>query len=172
MEDTTPAITGNGHPPGEEVTLPDATPAVAGLRRDMEALQRERDHYQAKIDRIMPTLKRYEKAITILEGEQLGPGGRPPTKKEPGRWAGKRPDGSKSIGDERLEQLKAAILQWSEDHEADEFRQVDIRSVVDFNSSTTAVGFEKLRQEGFLRFARQSGNNKYFRLTRETLKAT
>ena len=173
MEDPTPAITGNGQP-GEEVRLVEDPPAIAGLRSEMEALQRERDHYQAKIDRIAPSLKRYEKAITILEGGKLGAGGRPAKDSDAPSGPKSKQKKTTGISEERLELLKEAITQWIEDHGADEFRQVDIRGDTSLNltSGLTAIGFERLRQEGFLRFARQSGNNKYFRLTRETLKAT
>lgn len=177
MESTDAPVLGNGQPPGEGANAPELSPAVAGLRSEMEALQRERDHHQRAIDRISPDLRKYEKAIAILEGRTLGAGGRPVGRppKDPnaptGRWANRTPVNTKGIGDEKLERLRAAILQWAEAHEADEFRQVDIRSdtSLDLNSGTMAIGFEKLRQDGFLRLARQSGNNKYFRLTRETL---
>ena len=64
------------------------------------------------------------------------------------------------------------MLEFAEDHE--EFRQVDIRTLPGIDptvakSSMMALAFEALRQEGVIRFARQDGNNKFFRLTRQAM---
>ena len=110
------------------------------------------------------TLRRAERALTVLRGEPLrqptvGPNA--PTKTK-ARGTG--------VGTDRLDQIRTLIQEFVVDH--DEFRQVDIRSmpgVDSWSSSQTATAFDLLRQEGFIRLARQSGNNKYFRLTRQAL---
>ena len=166
MERTAEPVVGNGQPSGESGerdVAPELSPAIAGLRSEMEALDRERAHYQAKLDLIAPTLKKYERAIAILEGSTPGPGRPAKVVKSPVRA---RPAG---IGPERLERTKEAILGYAADHE--EFRQVDIRTITGFTSSNTATAFENLRQEPYnlIRFARQEGINKWYRLTREAL---
>jgi hypothetical protein len=65
-----------------------------------------------------------------------------------------------------------AIQQFCRDHDVDEFRQVDVRGISHpsvAKSSTQANAFNQLRTAGYLRLARQEGNNKYFRLTRKPL---
>jgi hypothetical protein len=69
--------------------------------------------------------------------------------------------------------LREIILRYAEDH--DEFAQVDIRTLPDSpvtHSGGIAHAFEALRQEGFIRFARQDGLRKVYRLTRSAAQAT
>jgi hypothetical protein len=167
MERTAEPIAGNGQPSGGDVDPIELSPAVAGLRSEMEALERERAQLQAALDRVTPELRKREKAIAILEGRPLGAGGRPQGPPKESSVTSALKSGTTGISEERLERLTQAILRWVDEHQADEFRQVDIRQTIDFNSGTTAIGFEKLRQAGVIRLARASGNNKYFRLTRE-----
>jgi hypothetical protein len=118
-------------------------------------------------------LKRYEDTRKRLVGEPLrvnrGPG-RPKkttTSAPTGTYKGSR------VSPEKLEQVKASILRFAEDH--DEFAQVDIRSLPDApltHSGGIAHAFEQLRQEGFIRFARQDGLKKLYRLTRSAVAET
>ncbi|HEY1437400.1 MAG TPA: hypothetical protein VGG82_07845 [Casimicrobiaceae bacterium] len=106
-------------------------------------------------------LARYERALALLEGEPSAPanGSSAPA---PAR---KRAKPSK-LGEERMAKVEAAIHEFAKDH--DEFRQVDIRTVIDVTSGTTAMAFEQLRQAGTIRLARKDGNNKWYRLTEAT----
>jgi hypothetical protein len=166
MESATEPIAGNGQPSGDGMDPFALSPAVAGLRSEMEALEREREQLQRQLDRVTPELRKREKAIAILEGRPLGAGGRPKEPK-PGSMASALKAKTTGISEERLKILTDAIVQWVENNEADEFRQVDIRQHIDLSSGLTAIGFERLRQAGVIRLGRVSGNNKYFRLTRE-----
>ena len=62
-------------------------------------------------------------------------------------------------------------MEFAADHE--EFRQVDFRASglegANITSSISSTVFERLRQENVLRIARQDGNHKFYRLTREAL---
>jgi hypothetical protein len=52
----------------------------------------------------------------------------------------------------------------------EEFRQIDVRSAMGGSagkSSTMSLAFERMRQENIIRFARQEGIQKYFRLWRD-----
>jgi hypothetical protein len=155
MEDT---VTSNGRP-AEEAALPVASesPAIAGLRSEMAVLVKRREELLAAINAITPELKRYEKALAFLTGEIAAP------KK---KAAVQKRDHTR-VSDDRVELIRRAILLYARDHE--EFRQVDLRTATGFTSSVMATSFEKLRQTNVIRFARQDGNNKWYRLTREAV---
>lgn len=161
MNDTTTPTSPNGQGPESSLPVRESTPAVAGLRSEMAVLAAKRDQLEAALNLILPELRKYEKAIAILEGTPLGAGGKPT---KPKASTDKR---GTAVGDERMKQIKQAILTYAEDHE--EFRQVDLRSITGLSSSIMATVFETLRQENVVRFARQQGNNKYFRLTNEQI---
>jgi hypothetical protein len=66
------------------------------------------------------------------------------------------------------ESIKSKTLEIAADKE--EFRQIDVRTALGGaagKSSTMSLAFERMRQENIIRFARQEGIQKYFRLTRE-----
>jgi len=112
---------------------------------------------------ILVELRTYEKALSALLDEPLP---RARTKRPV-----EAPRARTRVGPERLERIREAVLAYAEDHE--EFRQVDIRASVPGDlarSSTMASAFETLRQQNVIRFARQDGVNKYFRLTRTGLR--
>jgi hypothetical protein len=78
------------------------------------------------------------------------------------------------VGEERLDRIREIVLEYAADHE--EFRQVDIRTQPGLEgamvtSSVMTTAFNRLRQENVIRLARQEGNSKWFRLTREALNA-
>lgn len=173
MSDVLTASVQNGSVPD----LPHAAAIVQQLRdliKERQArlaeLDKERARMVAELDeqraRILGEVKVYEQALKPLTGE-----------------ARKRNRKSQApvttrVGPERLEELKEFIRTFSADHE--EFRQVDIRAAmgtwsdgVEVSSGSTASAFETLRQEphNFIRIARVSGNNKFFRLTREALRS-
>ena len=152
------------------------------IAHDLEAeiaksLQRERElelsfaKIKSEHDRAMAEVKAerkaFEQAIHRLRGE--------PLIKHPGRGPGRprkqvtregRPTG---VSDEIVDEIRDAILRFCADH--DEFRQVDIRTMPGSptdSSSKMATAFERLRQDGVIRFARKDGNNKFYRLTSES----
>jgi hypothetical protein len=140
---------------GEDTFVTDLRARVTALNMRAEALRMEYEEASNEA-------KRYEKALNFMTGEArpigrpAGPGGKKGSKENP------------SIGEERLADIKRIILGIAREQE--EFRQVDIRSISTHSSGTLAQGFEKLRQDGWLRLSRADGNNKYFRLTREGLR--
>lgn len=144
------------------------------LRKQIAVRQVRVDELNAELASLMPELKRYQKVLSMLSGERLGPGGRPakdktPKPPTPGARAGSTGFG---IGEERIAHIERAIREYARDH--DEFRQVDIRSMqtgMMAKSSVLSQSFEALRQRNVIRLARASGNNKYYRLTREALNA-
>jgi len=109
---------------------------------------------------IEPELKRYEKALALLKDERPAP--------TPGRKPQRAQGQHTRVGAERLAAIKEVVLRLAA--ESDEFRQIDVRAHLDITSGVTAIAFERLRQEGWLRFARQQGPNKYYRLTTEGLR--
>jgi hypothetical protein len=141
---------------------------VASIEAQASALRARAEILRAELDEIEPHLARYEKSIKVLRGEPLtGTKGQgKPRSRPPGDDADRvRPKASR-LSPERLESIRDAILAYAEDHE--EFRQVDIRGTLEgkeANSSVMALAFETLRQENTIRFARQEGNAKWFRLT-------
>jgi hypothetical protein len=132
-------------------------------RRD--ELAAKRDELQAEIDRLTPDLKRYEKAMLALAGEPVNGAGR----KRTDTPEQAKPKYAKSLSDERLDVVRQAVFAIA--RHSDDFTQVEVRANTGLNSSTTATGFELLRQEGTIRFVRADGLKKIFRLTREGMRA-
>lgn len=163
----------NGHvsDPFEAKLLADLEGAITEKREAVTALEVERAAAVERIDAQLATqraaLKRYEDTRKRLVGEPLRgtykrPGAKP--KGEPVRAIPSR------VSPEKLADIRLAILRYAEDH--DEFAQVDIRSLPDApvsHSGGIAHAFEQLRQEGFIRFARQDGLKKLYRLTRSAV---
>lgn len=169
MSDELSAAAQNGSAP----MLPHAAEIVGQLRTLIE----ERTARLATLDHereaIKAELHAYEAAIKPLTGEQ-------PKRKRGRPKNGEQPVRAKesNFSPERLGAIKAVILEFAADHE--EFRQVDLRSAYGtlpdggkLTSGMTARAFEILRQEphNLLRIARVDGNSKFYRLTREGLKA-
>jgi hypothetical protein len=133
------------------------------LRAEVEQRRNRVDELTTELDVVKPELRRYERVLAQLTGEPSAA----PTKKR-GRPRGTKE--GKGIGDDRLDAIRTAIFHYARDH--DEFAQVDIRAfagdaVTGGGSGIMTLAFERLRQEGTIRFARQEGNRKMFRLTRE-----
>jgi hypothetical protein len=163
QEPTAAADNGTGGA-GAEVDAARAA-AVSALERMVAVHAVERDKLKARLAEIEPEIKSAEKALAALRGEPLGhPQGKRAYNKT-------KSSESKSTGvsDERLALVTDAITSYTAAGH-DEFRQVDIRGVVDVTSGVTALAFEALRQRGAIRLARQDGNNKWYRLTREALR--
>jgi hypothetical protein len=172
-----PNLNGHVSDPFEAKLLADLEGAITEKRDRVNTLAAERERVLAALDgelvEARAALKRYEDTRKRLVGEPLrvnrGPG-RPKkttTSAPTGTYKGSR------VSPEKLEQVKASILRFAEDH--DEFAQVDIRSLPDApltHSGGIAHAFEQLRQEGFIRFARQDGLKKLYRLTRSAVAET
>jgi hypothetical protein len=134
------------------------------LEAEIATLTSRRDELQTELTAIGSDLKTFEQALLRLRGEPL-------IVRTKSSATPKRDKPSKGVSAEQLAALRAAVLRFARDH--DEFRQIDIRTMPDAptnQSSTTALGFEQLRQDGVIRFARKDGNSKYFRLTAEALR--
>ena len=136
---------------------------LAALRKQIAARKVRVDELHAELAGIEPELKRYERALALLSGEA-------PTRKSKQATGGRTRAVASKVSTERLELVRAAVLEFCADH--DEFRQVDIRNAATDpalqKSSVMATAFEQLRQDGVIRFARQEGIQKWYRLTRET----
>jgi hypothetical protein len=169
-----PNLNGHVSDPFEAKLLADLEGAITEKRDRVNTLAAERERVLAALDgelvEARAALKRYEDTRKRLVGEPL----RGPNKPKPGPKP--TPSGTykgSRVSPEKLEAVKASILRFAEDH--DEFAQVDIRSLPDApltHSGGIAHAFEQLRQEGFIRFARQDGLKKLYRLTRSAVAET
>jgi hypothetical protein len=154
-------MTSEGRTPMDEV--------ISNLRIAVAQLESDRDRLRSELAEAENEFKRADRALKSLLGEPLSNAGRKPNgERERVRSV---PSG---IGEERMQELRDTILRFVNEHDAEEFRQVDIRSQPGISpammrSNVMANGFRILREEGFMRLSRQEGNNKWFRLTRETL---
>jgi hypothetical protein len=164
---TSPSPNGHVDEPFEAKLLADLDGAIREKRDRMLALEADRAAIDERLAEQRAALKRYEDTRKRLVGEPLrvnrGPG-RPKKTTSPSAAR------SKPVSAERLEQVRQCILRFAEDH--DEFAQVDIRSMPDApvtHSGNIAHAFEALRQDGFIRFARQDGLKKLYRLTRSAV---
>jgi hypothetical protein len=167
---TSPSPNGHVDEPFEAKLLADLDGAIREKRDRMLALEADRAAIDERLAEQRAALKRYEDTRKRLVGEPL----RGPNKPKPGPKP--TPSGTYTgsrVSPEKLEAVKASILRFAEDH--DEFAQVDIRSLPDApltHSGGIAHAFEQLRQEGFIRFARQDGLKKLYRLTRSAVAET
>jgi len=138
---------------------------IAQLREQHRAQFLALEEHDAKRADLVAQLRSYEKALDALTGERSkGKSGRPPKQ----QGAGIR---GTVIGPDRMGAIETAIRDFAAEH--DEFRQVDIRGMVEgslANSSTMAAAFENLRREGVIRLARKEGTAKFFRLTNTALR--
>jgi DNA-binding transcriptional ArsR family regulator len=158
----------SAHAPSNGASTDDA--AVAAIRKEIASRRVRYDELRAELDELTPELRRYEKALALLTGETAyvkpGPKGGPKLKPE-GKIKGKQ-NTDWNVSDERMEIILNTIRAWADDH--DEFRQTDIRIAVGYDGNTISKAFERLRQAGMIRLARQQGTNKYFRLTRAAMR--
>jgi hypothetical protein len=129
----------------------------SGLQARIDAGDMQVQHLLDEAKRIQDETYRYKRALRALDGPD-------PAKAKP---KPKSTSAGTKIGEERMTKIKNEILRLA--REKDEFRQVDVRSALDINSSVSATAFEKLRQEGFIRLARAEGNSKFYRLTKPAL---
>jgi hypothetical protein len=146
--------------------LPEAEPIIAQLRTLVETRQTALAEHDRQRAQIVNELRTYEKALQALQGEPRK-AGRP---KSLSRTAPSK------MSDERIAEIEGVVREYAAGHE--EFRQVDIRSAYGtlpsggtFTSGMSALAFEELRQRNVIRVARQDGNSKFYRLTREALNA-
>jgi hypothetical protein len=150
------------------------------LIRQLQAIVSDKElrlELLAKQDQeIRGELKRYAAALRALTGEAKAPA-KPKgkqftsTRLESGEIVRSRAGGTRNtskIGPEMYDAIKSKTLEIAGHME--EFRQIDVRSALGGTagkSSTMSLAFERMRQENIIRFARQDGIQKYFRLTRE-----
>lgn len=142
---------------------PAAVRIIASLHELVKDRQTALANHDLVRDQIISELRTYEKALATLQGETRKPKPKGQSRPVPAK-----------LSDERLAEIEAIIRAYAADHE--EFRQVDVRSahgVLEsggtFSSGMSAMAFEELRQRNVIRVARQDGNSKYYRLTREAL---
>jgi hypothetical protein len=141
---------------------------ISSLRTAVVALETRRDELREQANKADVEFKRAERALKTLLGQPSGLGRKPNSERSRVRPV---PSG---LSEERIAEVKVAILRFVRERDVEEFRQVDIRSMAGVSdavgrSNVMANGFRILREEGFLRLSRQDGNNKWFRLTREAL---
>jgi hypothetical protein len=135
---------------------------AAELEQEIAALLQRERALELELAEVKTDRKSFEQSLMRLRGE--------PLIKHPGRRSRSelvRPVQSK-VGDEAIAQITATIHEFLERSDSDEFRQVDIRGMLNgrlANSSRMATAFEQLRQDGVIRFARKEGIQKFFRLT-------
>jgi len=141
-------------------------PIIAQLRELVDDRQDALMQHDLVRDQIITELRQAEKALAAFQGEPRK-AGRP---KSPSRTAPAK------LSEERISEIEAVVREYAEDHE--EFRQVDLRSAYGklpsggtLTSGISAIAFEELRQRNVIRVARQDGNSKFYRLTREALNA-
>jgi hypothetical protein len=140
---------------------------IAAIEQKRVGLYARAEELKAELAKITPELRRYEKAIMAIRGEPLGnPQGKRPGPKPKTAAAGV----AKKVSEETIERTWEAIQQLAVD--GDEFTQVQARAVTGDKSSTSSLAFEALRQDGRIRFARQQGLHKYFRLGSVALSET
>jgi hypothetical protein len=148
----------NGHGVDtEDAALLDAVQARIDRRR------RRIDELEAELAIHRPQIKRDERVIALLKGDDVA---------KPAKPAGKPAPRGHGVAEGTVAAIEDAIRRYTLDHE--EFRQVDIRGMPNpptGNSGAVATAFERLRERGVIRFVRQDGNAKYFRLTREAVTA-
>jgi hypothetical protein len=165
---TSPSPNGHVDEPFEAKLLADLDGAIREKRDRMLALEADRAAIDERLAEQRAALKRYEDTRKRLVGEPLRVNRGPYAKRGP------KPSPSaaraRPVSAERMEAVRQCILRFAEDH--DEFAQVDIRSMPDApvtHSGNIAHAFEALRQDGFIRFARQDGLKKLYRLTRSAV---
>jgi hypothetical protein len=162
LESTALEPAANGHPgiTGDEAI-------IAAIEQKRVALHVRAEELKAELATITPELKRYEKAIAAIRGEPLGNPQK--AKAGPGRPKGSRPIRGQRVSEAALERTWAAILQLTED--ADEFTQTQVRAITADTSGVSSLAFEAMRQEGDgrIRFARQAGQHKYYRLSQSAI---
>jgi DNA-binding transcriptional ArsR family regulator len=141
------------------------------LREEIAQRKVRVDELQTELDALKPELRRYERVLAQLSddpAEQVPRPGPKGPRGPRGSGTGKVAEAAagKGIGEARLASIREQVLVYAEDHE--EFRQADIRVFMgEASSGIMTLAFERLRQDGLIRLARQEGNNKYFRLTRQ-----
>jgi hypothetical protein len=144
-------------------------PVVVDLRKRIEVVRAEQEALRSQLDVVNDRLSRYERAVRALTGEKSAG---PPKAIASSTRVRETPA---KLSEGRLEAIKQAVLAYAKEHE--EFRQVDVRTMPGLEgtlgkSSTMALAFNVLRQDNVIRLARQDGNSKWFRLTREQVNAS
>lgn len=132
---------------------------IAAIEQQRVVLEARAEKLRAELAKIVPELKRYEKAIAVIRGESLA--------HPRGQSKAPKVNAKAKISDEEVTRTWEAIQGLLED--SDEFTQVQVRAITGQKSSTSSIAFEVLRQEGRIRFARQQANFKYYRLTRSAV---
>lgn len=118
------------------------------------------EQLQAELSALMPFIRRYEKALALLVGEPATPAAKPAKSSSNGKHSN-----AKGVSEGTVAQVRNTILTLAANQ--DEFTQTQVRAVTGLSSGVSSLAFEQLRQAGVVRLARQDGNQKIYRLTRE-----
>ena len=120
---------------------------VAALEREIALCRARCGELQAELANTKEKLERYEQALMILTDNA------PPADRQ-------------RVYTSQIEQVIVAYVL-----EHGEFRQVDIRAAFgnELAPSSALKAFDRLEKSNVIRFARQDGSSKFYRLTREAL---
>lgn len=153
------------------LALIDAT--IREKRDAVLALEGERNRINDQLIEARAAAKGYEDMRKRALGRPLR-SGRPPGAAKPGpKPKDDKPYKGTRVSPERIEGTKADIVRWVETN-GDEFSQVDIRSMPGAaitHSGAIAYVFEQLREEGYIRWVRKTGQRHMFRLGRDVAAA-
>jgi hypothetical protein len=138
---------------------------VDGLRAQVAELH-------ARIVEAQAQVRRCERLLELMTGEvpvkSQGKGrGRGRPRSVMLRGGGAESAHGKRVGQAALERVWQAVQELAQVQ--DDFTQPQVRARLDIQSSTSALAFQALREQGRIRFTGQRGNMKTYRLTREAL---
>jgi hypothetical protein len=159
METLEPSATleaaANGHPglTGDE-------DIIAAIEQKRVALHIRAEELKAELATVNPELRRYEKAIAAIRGDKPAP-------IKPAKGGSKRLVRGQTVSGEAVKRTWAAIEQLTE--QADDFTQTQVRAITGDSSGVSSLAFEKLRQDNQIRFARQEGQQKIYRLSQASV---
>jgi hypothetical protein len=134
---------------------------IAMVEQELERCDSEHGQLLMRANMLRKQMTRYRRMLAILRDESPKP--KPKQNMDP-RAREKR---ASKLGYDKLDEIRSATLAYASEH--DEFSQVDIRATTGYGSSVMATAFERLRQEGVIRFARKEGTRKWFRLTQDAI---
>jgi hypothetical protein len=135
--------------------------AIRLISEHLENLTQQERMARSILGQVGDERRRFEKALAVLKNE---------AKPKPKMPKSHTPEGRvRGVSDVTAATILECIREITA--EQDEFRQVDVRTRLNMSSGRTALAFERLRQDGLIRFARREGINKYYRLTEEALNA-
>jgi DNA-binding transcriptional ArsR family regulator len=137
--------------------VPNATDAVlaASLRDIVEGKSREMVELSDRLDVLRGELSRYSRALALLTGEPAATRGPHKQSKATGTTR-------TGVSEERLAAITDIVRRLGANDR--EFRQIDVRQHTSLGSGVVAAAFARLRDRRVIRFSRQDGNSKWYRL--------